>query len=48
MKTRTEAWGMGLEGLRGRGGGGVTCSGQVKDGKTRIGPYVQVKIGITC
>lgn len=47
MKTRTEAWGMGLEGLRGRGGK-VTCCGQVKDGKTSIGLHVQVKICITC
>lgn len=48
MKTRTEAQGMGLEGLRGRGSGTVTCCGQTKDVKSSIGPNVRVKICITC
>lgn len=48
MKTRTEAWGTGLEGLRGRGSGKVKCCGQVEDGKSSTGPNVRVKICISC
>lgn len=40
MKTRTEAQGMGLEGLRGRCCGEVTCCGQEMDGKSSVGPNV--------
>lgn len=48
MKTRTEAWGTGLEGLRGKRSGKVTCCGQVKDGKSSADPNVQVKACIIC
>lgn len=46
MKTRTEARGMGLEGLRGRDSGKVTRCGPTKDFKSSIGPNVPGKICI--
>lgn len=48
MKTRTEAQGVGMERLRGRCSGKVTCCGQDKDDKSRVGPEVWVKMYITC
>lgn len=40
MKTRTEAQGVGMERLRGMCSGKVTCCGQDKDDKSRVGPEV--------